>query len=831
MKKTIKVQSIIVLVVLILNLLFPSIINAVDNTITITFVDKNLYNAIVEKLSDKIESQDAEKLTIQMSQENIDSITSLSLRDNISNIDGIEIFTNLKSVSVWGNQNNIIDLTPLSNLIKLETLSISYVTIRDVSVLKNLSNLTKLTLCRTATNDAPISENGFKDITVLKNMPNLSSLYINGYDIGNNSENAEILSELQNLATLSLVGCNISDSDLPYISQLKNLQELELGYVNYEGNNVTDITPLSSLTNLKTLYLCNNDISDLKPLENLANLTTLYLDQNNISNVSSLANLTNLRFLSFGRELYGKGNPLKDITPLSNLKNLTTLKLSNCDVDDITCLKSLTNLESLDISGNNISTINVLKDLSLTKLYLSKNDIGDATILDNELSEVKSLWNQIIDNQKITLEMDIGETNENLVELPTIFLQAKDQNSRLYTEEDYELVNCNLSSDGKSVIIDDGAAKASVKILGGEATGTILNISTIDKIPPILNVSYSTKELTNGTVEVTIESNEKVQPVEGWHQLEDKLKLTKTYAKNTQEEVKVFDLLGNETKVQISISNIDTDAPQADINYSTTQPTNDNVAVQIIADEKIQSVEGWTLSADQTTLEKVFNDNDTEEVTIYDLAGNKRTIPIKVKNIDKISPVVQVQYSTRELTNGNVEVQIKVDEEIQEVEGWTLTSDKTTLLKEFEENSTEEVTVIDLAGNTTTQKVSISNIDKIPPELSISYSEIGKTEGKVTVTIIANEKIQTIEGWNLSEDKLTLTKTYDKNTEEKVLVSDLAGNGTYQEIEISNIKDTTTAKKILPNTGKISIIIITIIFTIGIVTVLYIKLRNLKDVK
>jgi internalin A len=48
-------------------------------------------------------------------------------------------------------------------------------------------------------------------------------------------------------------------------------------------NQISDIKPLASLTNLTWLWLDNNQISDIKPLESLTKLTDLYLINNPIA--------------------------------------------------------------------------------------------------------------------------------------------------------------------------------------------------------------------------------------------------------------------------------------------------------------------------------------------------------------------------------------------------------------------------------------------------------------------------------------------------------------------------------------------------------------------
>ena len=84
-------------------------------------------------------------------------------------------------------------------------------------------------------------------------------------------------------------------------------------------------------------------------------------------------------------------------------------------------------------------------------------------------------------------------------------------------------------------------------------------------------------------------------------------------------------------------------------------------------------------------------------------------------------------------------------------------------------------------------KVASITIDCTPPVLDINYSETNFTEEDVIVTITANEKLQEIEGFILSEDKTKLSKIYSENITENVEIKDLAGNITNQEIKIENI--------------------------------------------
>ena len=83
--------------------------------------------------------------------------------------------------------------------------------------------------------------------------------------------------------------------------RLNKLSELFL-----TDNQITDITPISSLVNLTYLDLKDNQISDLKPLESLANLSVISIEGNQISDVKPLAVLTKLTQVNLGQNRISK---------------------------------------------------------------------------------------------------------------------------------------------------------------------------------------------------------------------------------------------------------------------------------------------------------------------------------------------------------------------------------------------------------------------------------------------------------------------------------------------------------------------------------------------
>ncbi len=317
----------------------------------------------------------------------------------------------------------------------------------------------------------------------------------------------------------------------------------------------------------------------------------------------------------------------------------------------------------------------------------------------------------------------------------------------------------------------------------------VASVDWIDKEAPVANVTYSTTEPTNQNVIATIENNEQVQEVEGWTLTEDKKTLTKEYGENVEETVIVKDLLGNETQVKITITNIDKIAPQVEVIYAE-QEKDDSLnyiqKVTIQSNEPLQEIEGWTLSENKKEMSKIYKNSVEENIEVKDIAGNITLTPIKII-IDNSLPTTNVTYSTTEPTNQNVIATITADKEIQKLEGWTLTEDKRTLTKEYGENVEETVIVKDLLGNETQVKITITNIDKIAPQVEVIYEEQKIEDSSKCVqkvTIRSDEPLQKLEGWTLSENKKEMLRIYENSVEENIEIKDLAGNISLTSIKV-----------------------------------------------
>jgi len=142
------------------------------------------------------------------------------------------------------------------------------------------------------------------------------------------------------------------------------------------SNNLSDLSPLSSLTNLQRLDLKFNNISDLSPLSSLTNLEVLSLKINNISDLSPLAGLTNLEYLDLGN------NNISDISPMSGLTNLEYLSLVMNNISDLSPLVENSGLGSGDeiyLEGNNLDLSEGSEDMDNIRALEDRGVIVRAT--------------------------------------------------------------------------------------------------------------------------------------------------------------------------------------------------------------------------------------------------------------------------------------------------------------------------------------------------------------------------------------------------------------------------------------------------------------------
>jgi len=233
----------------------------------------------------------------------------------------------------------------------------------------------------------------------------------------------------------------------------------------------------------------------------------------------------------------------------------------------------------------------------------------------------------------------------------------------------------------------------------------------VDTEPPQVLVSYSTTAPTNGNVVVTLRANKEVRLVEGWTRISAILlnEMTRTFTANGTETVRVADLSGNVTEVQVAVNNIDRAAPVvSNLRYSTTDPTRSDVVVTFETNKDVQTPNGWERDGSARRFRKVFTANGGETVRVVDLAGNAATVTVSVGNIDREPlniTVVRVEpfYNSANGLLQSVTMTIDVSKPnnrlVGGLDGWTRLSDR-MYSRTFSADFDEIVTATDWVGIT-----------------------------------------------------------------------------------------------------------------------------------
>ena len=363
-----------------------------------------------------------------------ENLTSLNLGVNkIKNLEPIEKFTSLETLDL--RNNLIIDITPVKSLVNLKNLNLTNNDIVDIIPLeynKNLQNLYLKGNPKIDGNRANYSEKELKALDEIgKILDRNGNIYLDSEQLGlfNNYKSIDLTS--QNLSTLDL---------LEGMTQIENLT-LTDNKLTLEDKKSQDI--LSSMINLKVLYISNNLLRDMTAINNLKNLKILYIQGNNNVDLSQIediiSNLYNLRL---------------DTDALKTINNCDSDKITNLNIDnsiyltEIPDLSKFYNLKSLSLVNlekvNDFSSVSKIR--SLNSLSLQSNNLHNSMLDFSELNNLQSLnlencslWSEDLENLKA-----LKNNNNNSLINPTALLELNPSTKIKLTG------NVNLTEEAKT---------------------------------------------------------------------------------------------------------------------------------------------------------------------------------------------------------------------------------------------------------------------------------------------------------------------------------------------------------------------------------------------
>ena len=297
----------------------------------------------------------------------------------VTSLNGLEQFTALNSVYLG---NAIVDdLSPIKELTKLTRLTLNDVQAVDFSALVNLRSLQILEL-RTNTFTTESAE-------FLLSFPELRQLNIQ-------SDSVSSLPNLSELALLENVRIEAPVTSLTSIAQNRNLRTLYvysdsivfpqtfdwplLTQLSLSGGAIPNFSLLSTLESLNELTLTNMALSDISGLGQLENLSKLDISYNQVTDISELQTLPRLVSLDISE------NPIGNMEVVSELTSLQTLRAGQFGESyNWSFVSDFAELKELSITSVDTATINAISNLSgsLTNLNLFEVDAKDLSPLFN----------------------------------------------------------------------------------------------------------------------------------------------------------------------------------------------------------------------------------------------------------------------------------------------------------------------------------------------------------------------------------------------------------------------------------------------------------------
>ncbi|WP_129721378.1 hypothetical protein [Xylanivirga thermophila] len=233
---------------------------------------------------------------------------------------------------------------------------------------------------------------------------------------------------------------------------------------------------------------------------------------------------------------------------------------------------------------------------------------------------------------------------------------------------------------------------------------------------PDVTIIQSTNEPTNQDVVITVETSDDLSGIreiilpDGSKSTESKI--TYIVSENGSYTFKAIDNASNETVGIVEITNIFKEKPKLTLTPSTTEPTNQDIVVDVKATGRGIGIKEIVLP-DETKIEgdeaqfKV-TENGSYTFKAIDVAGNEVEETIEITNIDKVLPVITIEPYETNWTNKDIAVKATVNKGTLNQESYI-----------FTENGSFTFIATDEYGNMVEKVITINNIDKIKPKMKI----------------------------------------------------------------------------------------------------------------
>ncbi len=279
---------------------------------------------------------------------------------------------------------------------------------------------------------------------------------------------------------------------------------------------------------------------------------------------------------------------------------------------------------------------------------------------------------------------------------------------------------------------------------------------------PRAEVNYNIARPTNKDV-----TAELINPIRPITVTNNDGKTTYTFTENGEFTFEFVDEEGRTGSATARVDWIDKTPPQAEVSFSTTELTNQDVVATITFDKENITILSQDVQITENPVDGsktiTFDANASYELRFADELGNVGTKEITVDWIDTEAPTAKLLYSTMHLTDEPVTVTLEPSEEI------TVLNNEGKMTYTFTENGEFTFKFVDKAGNEGTATAIVNWISKVP-EYTLTYSTTEWTNQNVTVTLEIEE------GYTIVSNNGMNTYTFTENGEDNFEYMDENGN-------------------------------------------------------
>jgi Leucine-rich repeat (LRR) protein len=250
------------------------------------------------------------------------------------------------------------------------------------------------------------------------------------------------ISSLSDLRELSLEGTNCND-----LSPIAGLQQLQI--LVCQGTQVSALAPIAGLQHLQRLDCSGTKVSDLSPIAALQKLKHLDCSFTRVSDLSPVAGLQQLQSLNCG------GTQVNDLSPIAKLRQLHRLHCNGTQVSDLSPIAKLQALRHLDCSMTAVGDLSpIAKIINLTRVEAKNCSVASVPSAIKNLRILQLL--DLRENQIRTLPRELGELTN--LESFSMFLSPKAGPSGLWLEG-------NPLEAPLPVLIAPGQPQATINVL------------------------------------------------------------------------------------------------------------------------------------------------------------------------------------------------------------------------------------------------------------------------------------------------------------------------------------------------------------------------------